>query len=72
MTALGGFMFHTYVPPLLWSLFILHEVRRTCRTCPATMKNVRRRAPLEFNQMSGDEVEMSGEAKKTLCTLGHL
>ncbi len=45
----------------------LHEVRRTCRTSPAKIENVRRRAPV--NQMSGKEVEMSGEAKKTSCTL---
>ncbi len=42
----------------------LHEVRRTCRTSPAKMKNVRRRAPVKFNQMSGEEVKMSGEAQK--------
>ncbi len=42
----------------------LHEVRRTCRTSPAKKKW--RRAPAKFNQMSGDEVEMSGKAKK-LC-----
>ncbi len=28
---------------------------------PAKIKNVRRRAPVEFNQMSGKEVRMSGE-----------
>ncbi len=32
----------------------LHEVRRTCRTSPAKMKNVWRRATVEFNQMSGE------------------
>ncbi len=42
----------------------LHEVRQTCRTSPAKMKNVRRRAPVKFNQMSGEEVKMSGEAQK--------
>ncbi len=31
---------------------------------PAKMKNVRQRAPVKFNQMSGEEVQMSGEAKK--------
>ncbi len=39
----------------------LHEVRRTS---PAKVKNVRRRATVKFNQMSGEEVKMSGEAQK--------
>ncbi len=42
----------------------LHEVCRTCRTSPAKTKNVRRRAPVKFNQMSDEEVEMSGIAQK--------
>ncbi len=45
------------------SMGSLHEVRRTCRTSPAKMKNVRRRTPVKFNQMSGKEV------KKTSCRL---
>ena len=42
----------------------LHEVRRTCRTSPVKTKNVWRRATVKFNQMSGEEVKMSGEAQK--------
>ena len=48
----------------------LHEVRRTCRTSPAKIENVRRRAPVKFNQMSGEEVEMSGEAQKNFVYTG--
>ncbi len=46
------------------NFYSLHEVRRTCRTSPAKIKNVRRKAPVKFNQMSGEEVEMSSEAQK--------
>ncbi len=49
--------------------FSLHEVRRTCRTSPAKMKNARRRAPVKFNQMSGEEVKCPAKLKKTSCTL---
>ncbi len=38
----------------------------------AKMKNVRRRAAVnafKFNQMSGEDVKMSGAAQKTSCTL---
>ncbi len=42
----------------------LHEVRRTCRTSPAKMKNVRQRATVKLNQMSGEEVKMYSEAQK--------
>ncbi len=42
----------------------VREVRRTRRTCPANFQNVRRRATVKFNQMSGEKLEMSGEAKK--------
>ena len=31
---------------------------------PGENKNVRRRAAVKFNQMSGEKVKMSGEAKK--------
>ena len=50
--------------------FSLHEVRRTCRTSPAKMKNVRRRTPVKFNQMSSEEVKMSGEAQKNFVYTG--
>ncbi len=39
----------------------LREVRRTCL---ANFQNVRRRAAVKFNQMSGEKLQMSGEAKK--------
>ncbi len=42
----------------------VREVRRTRRTCPANFQNVRRRAAVKFNQMSGEKFQMSGEAKK--------
>ena len=50
----------------------LHEVRRTCRTCPAKLKNDRRGPPVKFNQMSGEEVQMSGEAKRNFVYTDHL
>ncbi len=48
----------------------LHEVRRTCRTSPAKTENVRRGATVKFNQMSGEEVKMSGEAQKNFVYSG--
>ncbi len=42
----------------------VREVRRTRRTCPANFQNVRRRAAVKFNEMSGEKLQMSGEAKK--------
>ncbi len=43
-----------------------------CRTSPAKIKNVRRRVPVKFNQMSGEEVEMSGEAQKNFVYTGYV
>ena len=37
------------------------EIRRTSRTCPAKFGNVRRRAIVKSNQMSGENLEMSSE-----------
>ncbi len=42
----------------------LPEIRRSRRTCPANFQNVRRRAVVKFNQMSGERPQMSGEAQK--------
>ncbi len=42
----------------------VREVHRTRRTCPANFQNVRRRAAVKFNQMSGEKLQMSGEAEK--------
>ncbi len=42
----------------------LPEIRRSRRTCPANFRNVRRRAVVKFNQMSGERLQMSGEAQK--------
>ena len=42
----------------------LPEIRRSRRTCPANFQNVRRRAVVKFNQMSGERLQMSGEAQK--------
>ena len=39
------------------------SIRRTRRTCPANFGNVRRRAVVKFNQMSGKKLEMSGQAQ---------
>ena len=44
--------------------YSVREVRRTRRTCPANFQNVRRRAAVKFNQMSGEKLQMSGEAEK--------
>ncbi len=43
------------------------EIRRTRRTCPANFGNVRRRALVKFNQMSGEKLQMSGEAQKNFA-----
>ncbi len=59
--------FASFVEGDVWKgrhTYSLHKVRRTCRTSPATIKNVRQMAPVKFNQMSGEEVKMSGQAKK--------
>ncbi len=42
----------------------LHEVRRTCRTSTAKIRNVRGRTAVKFTQMSDEKVKMSGEAQK--------
>ncbi len=45
----------------------LPSVREVCwtrRTCPANFQNVRIRAAVKFNQMSGEKLQMSGEAKE--------
>ena len=44
--------------------FRLPEIRRSRRTCPANFQNVRRRAAVKFNQISGEKLQMSGEAEK--------
>ncbi len=54
------------------SHFRVREIRRTRRTCPAKFGNVRRRAVVEFNQMSGEKLEMSGEAQNNFAYSGHL
>ena len=40
------------------------EIRRSRRTYPANFQNVRRRAVVKFNKMSGERPQMSGEAQK--------
>ena len=47
-----------------------NSVREVRRTCPASFQNVRRRAAVKFNQMSGEKVQMSGEAKKDFAYTG--
>ncbi len=46
----------------------LHEVRQTCWTSLAKIKNVRRGASVKFYQMSGEEVKMFGEAQTFVYT----
>ncbi len=41
----------------------VREIRRTHQTCPAKFENVQRRAIVKSNQMSGEKLEMSGEAQ---------
>ncbi len=48
----------------------VREVRRTRRTCQANFQNVRRRAAVKFNQMSGGKHQMSGQAKKDFAYTG--
>ena len=45
----------------------VREIRGTRRTCPAEFENVRRRAIVKSNQMSGEKLEMSGEAQNNFA-----
>ena len=42
----------------------VHEIRRTC---PANFGNVRQRAVFKFKQMSGEKLQMSGEAQNNFA-----
>ena len=50
----------------------VREIRRTRRTCPANFGNVRRRAVVKSNQMSGEKLEMSGEAQNNFAYSGYV
>ncbi len=45
----------------------VREIRRTRQTYPANFGNVRRRAVVKFNQMSGEKLEMSGKAQNNFA-----
>ena len=52
----------------LWATWArVCEIRQTRRTCPAKFGNLRRRAVVEFNQMFGEKLEMSGEAQNNFA-----
>ncbi len=45
-------------------IFIVHETRQTCWTCPANFGNIRQRAVFKFNQISNEKLGMSSAAQK--------
>ncbi len=54
-------LIHAVINLLL--IFSVHEICRTRLTCPMNFQNVRRRAAVKFNQMSGKNLQMSSEAQ---------
>ncbi len=52
------------------SVFRVREIRWTRRTCPVNLENVRRRAIVKSNQMSGEKLEMSDEAQNDFAYSG--
>ena len=47
----------------------LPEIHWSCRTCPQIFQDVQQRAAFEFNQMTGEKLQMSGDMKRFLGSL---
>ena len=48
----------------------VRKIHWTRQTCPAKFENVRRRAIVQFNKMSGEKLEMSGKAQSNFAYSG--